>query len=96
MFKSKSTKLTSHARELLGKTAKTPDLAGVELPLAANPREWWKLINKKPHEVLSGPAARATRLTVSAHFHFERSRVRLRDPSVAKVSLSPNLGGLLG
>jgi hypothetical protein len=22
------------------------------LPLAANPREWWRLINKKPHEAL--------------------------------------------
>ena len=31
------------------------------LPLAANPREWWKLINKKPHQVLSGPAAPATK-----------------------------------
>ena len=31
------------------------------LPLAANPQKWWKLINKKPHEVLSGPAARATK-----------------------------------
>ena len=30
------------------------------LPLAANPQKWWKLINKKLHEVSSGPEARAT------------------------------------
>ena len=30
-------------------------------PLTEHSKTWWELINNKPHEVSSGPAARATK-----------------------------------